>query len=84
MLPKFLIADNSQEFPELVFVVHTQSPRCIVQGSINDFNDDQKIHWIDTPLVNNEEIEVLTKNAYDFFIAELENQEALYDEDDIE
>ena len=31
MLPKFLIADNSQEALDLVYVVHTEKPRCIIQ-----------------------------------------------------
>ena len=31
MLPKFLIADNSQEAPDLVYVVHTEKPQCIIQ-----------------------------------------------------
>lgn len=30
MLPKFLIADNSQEAPDLVYVVHTEKPQCII------------------------------------------------------
>ena len=37
MLPKFLIADNSQEALDLVYVVHTEKPRCIIQCDLDDF-----------------------------------------------
>ena len=47
MLPKFLIADNSQEATDLVYVVHTESPRCIIQCGLDGFYDNQRIYWID-------------------------------------
>lgn len=37
MLPKFLIADNSQEAIDLVYVVHTEKPRCIIQCDLDGF-----------------------------------------------
>ena len=47
MLPKFLIADNSQEAPDLVYVVHTEKPQCIIQCDMDGFYSNQKIYWID-------------------------------------
>ena len=46
MLPKFLIADNSQEAPDLVYVVHTEKPQCIIQCDMDGFYSNQKIYWI--------------------------------------
>lgn len=52
MLPKFLIADNSQEAIDLVYVVHTEKPRCIIQCDLDGFYSNQKIYWIDEePLI---------------------------------
>lgn len=42
MLPKFLIADNSQEALDLVYVVHTEKPRCIIQCDLDGFYSNQK------------------------------------------
>ena len=47
MLPKFLIADNSQEALDLVYVVHTEKPRCIIQCDLDGFYSNQKIYWFD-------------------------------------
>ena len=47
MLPKFLLADNSQELPDTIFVVHTQAPKCIIESDVDDFYTNQSIHWID-------------------------------------
>ena len=46
-LPKFLIADNSQESMEILYVVHTEEPRCIIQCGLDGIYSDQYIHWID-------------------------------------
>ena len=75
MLPKFLIADNSQEAPDLVYVVHTEKPQCIIQCDMDGFYSNQKIYWID-------DIETLLEEAEEFFETELENQEELYDEEE--
>lgn len=80
MLPKFLIADNSQEQPNRLFVVHTQTPRFILEGSDDDFSEDQIMNWIDKPSLSEEEIEQLINNAEDFLDTELSNQEDLYDD----
>lgn len=81
MLPKFLLADNSQETPETIFVVHTESPRFIVESDVDDFSKDQVIHWIDEQPVSEELIEQLLGEAEDFLEAEFESQEDLYDEE---
>lgn len=84
MLPKFLIADNSQESPDLIYVVHTESPRCIIQCDVEDFYSNQKIYWIDEEPLSLDDVEALLEEAEDFFERELENQEELYDEEEDE
>lgn len=84
MLPKFLIADNSQESPDLIYVVHTESPRCIIQCDVEDFYSNQKILWIDEEPLSLDDVEALLEEAEDFFERELENQEELYDEEEDE
>jgi hypothetical protein len=81
MVPKFLIADNSQEAPDLLYVVHTERPRCIIQCDTDDFRGNQKIHWIDDEPLLMDEIEGILEEAEMFFETELENQENLYDEE---
>lgn len=82
MLPKFLLADNSQECLGRLFVVHTEEPRFILEGSDEDFSQDQTIHWIDKPALSTDQIEDLMLDAERFLDTELENQEDLYDEMD--
>lgn len=82
MLPKFLIADNSQEATDLVYVVHTEHPRCIIQSDLEDFYSNQKIYWIDEEPLSQDDIDTLLEEAEDFFEKELDNQEELYDEDE--
>jgi hypothetical protein len=79
MLPKFLIADNSQEELGKLFVVHTQEPRFILEGNDDDFSEDQVVHWIDEPKINETEVKELLAEAEDFLEVELTNQEDLYD-----
>jgi hypothetical protein len=81
MLPKFLLADNSQELPETIFVVHTESPRFIVESDVDDFYSNQIIHWIDDQPENETLIEQLLSEAEDFMEEEFNNQEDLYDEE---
>ena len=81
MLPKFLIADNSQEMPNTIFVVHNESPRFIVESDLDDFNKNQIIHWIDEPPVSESVVELLLGDAEDFLESEMDNQEDLYDEE---
>ena len=82
MLPKFLIADNSQESPDLIYVVHTESPRCIIQCDVEDFYSNQKIHWIDEEPLRQEELDKLLEEAETFYENELDNQEEIYDEEE--
>ncbi|MFV0365133.1 MAG: hypothetical protein ACK5JS_01335 [Mangrovibacterium sp.] len=84
MLPKFLLADNSQEFPETIFIVHNEEPRFIVESDIEDFAKNQKIHWIDDKPESPELIHTLLEDAEDFLDAELDYQDILLGEDDDE
>jgi len=81
MLPRFLIADNSQELPETIFVIHTDEPRFIVESDIEDFNSNQNIHWIDKQPSKTSLIDDLLADAEDFLNTELENQEDLFDDE---
>ncbi len=81
MLPQFLLADNSQELPDTIFIVHTKSPRCIIEFDVEDFNANQNIHWLDKKPNDENIIEDLLDEAENFYEAELENQEDLYDEE---
>jgi hypothetical protein len=79
MLPKFLLADNSQETPDTIFVVHNENPRFIVESDIDDFWSNQVIHWVDEEPQNEDLISQLVKDAEEF----LENEFAQeYDEDE--
>jgi len=82
MLPKFLLADNSQELPETIFIVHTKQPRFIVECDIDGFNINQKIHWLDEVPQSEELIKELLDLAEEFMEMELESQEELYDEEE--
>ena len=82
MLPKFLIADNSQEAPDLVYVVHTEKPQCIIQCDMDGFYSNQKIYWIDEEPLCTDDIESLMEEAEEFFETVLENHEELYDEEE--
>ncbi|MCF8362488.1 MAG: hypothetical protein K9G70_07680 [Prolixibacteraceae bacterium] len=81
MLPKFLIADNSQEFPEKIYVVHNEPPRFIVESDIEDFYSNQHIHWIDDKPDDEDYIEGLIEEADDFIEAEFDSQEDLFDDE---
>ncbi|MCK9207518.1 MAG: hypothetical protein M0P66_10445 [Salinivirgaceae bacterium] len=80
MLPKFLLADNSQDSLGRLFVVHTEEPRFILEGTDDDSFEEQNLHWIDEPTIDNQSIETLLNQAQQFLEEELLNQEALYDE----
>jgi hypothetical protein len=79
MLPEFLIADNSQEAPDRLYVVHAWKPACIIECDTDDFRGHQRIHWLDEAPHPAVEIERLLEAAELFFEAELDNQEELYD-----
>lgn len=82
MLPKFLLADNSQEAPDTIYVVHTETPRFIVESDIDDFNNNQVVHWIDGEPGDEEMIADLLEAAEEFLDKEFENEERLSDEDE--
>lgn len=80
MLPKFLLADNSQNNPDLLYVVHTENPRCIFETKLDqDFYENHSIHWIDPEPENKLIIENIVNQAEKFIEDELDNQERLYD-----
>ena len=82
MLPRFLIADNSQETPDLIYVVHTQEPKFIVKSDVEDFWMEQEIFWISDVPESQELIDQLLEEAEEFLENELESQEALFDDDE--
>lgn len=81
MLPKFLLADNSQESPDTIYVIHTQEPKFIVESDIEDFWSNQKVHWLSTPPESKDIQLSLLEDAESFLDDEFENQDELYDEE---
>ena len=74
LIPKYLIADNS-DLPEVVFVVHTEFPRFI----LNVTNDE--IQWFENFSVEDEELlpkeaENLVKEALEFYDREFERSDS--------
>jgi hypothetical protein len=80
MLPKFLLADNSQEMPDFIFVIHNEFPRFIVGSDIEDFSVNQEIHWIDDKPDDKDTISQLLIEAEAFLEAELENQDNYFED----
>jgi len=84
MLPKFLLADNSQEMPDMLYVVHNENPRFIVGSDIEDFSVNQTIYWIDEKPADKDLIAQLLEEAEEFLEAELENQESYFEDEEDE
>lgn len=80
MLPRFLLADNSQEAPDMLYVVHNESPRFIVGSDIEDFSVNQQVYWIDEPPADKAVIAQLLEEAEEFLEAELENQDDYFED----
>ncbi|OFX44294.1 MAG: hypothetical protein A2046_13590 [Bacteroidetes bacterium GWA2_30_7] len=81
MLPKFLIADNSQELPDNIFVLHTESPKFLVKFNLDDITDKNiEMYWFDKTPDNKKIVDELIKDSEEFLINELENQENFLDE----
>ena len=80
MLPKFLLADNSQEMPDMLYVVHNETPRFIVGSDIEDFSVNQTIYWIDEKPKDKDLIAQLLEDAEEFLEAELENQDSYFED----
>jgi hypothetical protein len=78
MLPKFLLADNSQVLPDRIFVIHNEQPRFIVGSNIESFAMDQEIHWIDDEPASEELKKELLEQAEEFLDLELEYEEELF------
>ena len=77
-LPKFLIADNSQEAIDILYVVHCETPKCIIQCGLDGIYDNTYIHWLDEEPKNEEVIESLLNDADEFLEDELTDPE-MYD-----
>ncbi len=84
MLPKFLLADNSQEAPETIYVVHNENPRFIIESDIDDFWNNQQIHWIDDEPQNEDLIAQLVEGAEEFLEIESSQDYDEGEEDDEE
>jgi Zn-finger protein len=82
MLPKFLLADNSIETPDTIFVVHNETPRFIVEADIDDFWSNQHIHWIDSEPGDEDLITELVEAAEEFLEREFENEDLLDEDED--
>ncbi|MCD7973138.1 MAG: hypothetical protein LUG18_10830 [Candidatus Azobacteroides sp.] len=67
-LPKFLIADNA-EYPENIYVVHTEKPRFILDI------DTEEYAIMDNTEVNEEMMTPLLEAAYLFYDKELDKYE---------
>ena len=78
MLPKFLLADNSQVLPDKIFVVHNEQPRFIVGCDVEGFSIDQEIYWIADKPESEELVKELLEQAEEFMDLELEYEEELY------
>jgi len=77
MLPKFLLADNSQVLPDTIFIIHTESPKFIVGCDLEGFNVDQEIYWLDEEPESEELKSELLEQAEEFMELELEYEEEL-------
>ena len=82
MLPKFLLADNSQETPDTIFVVHTEEPKFIVESDIEDFWSNQEIHWLSEIPDSEDVVNQLLEEAEEYLEAEFESQENLFEEEE--
>lgn len=82
MLPKFLIADNSQVDPDKVYVLHTESPRFLVESDEDGIPSKPVIHWFDEQPESVELVGDLIAQADAFLDAELDYQEDLLEDED--
>ena len=77
MLPKFLLADNSQVLPDTIFIIHTEQHRFIVGCDLEGFNVDQEIHWIDEEPDSADLKAELLEQAEEFMVLELDYEDEL-------
>ncbi|MFO7703206.1 hypothetical protein [Psychroflexus maritimus] len=69
-LPRFLLGDNT-DFPESIFVIHTEYPRFIIDLSTDDLQFWEAIHQSEEDDLK-EETENLIKEASAFYDQEVE------------
>ena len=74
MLPKFLIADNT-DLPEAIFIVHTEYPRFVLNL------ENEEVEWFDALEKDNEvdldtEVSQLIGQAEEFYQREVERYES--------
>ena len=81
MLPKFLLADNSQVLPDRIFVIHNEQPRFIVGSNVESSTMEQEIHWIDEEPASEELKKELLEQAEEFLDLELEYEEELFNQE---
>lgn len=79
-LPKFLLADNSQ-FPEDLFVVHTEFPGFILNIATDE------VEWTDDLEAEDgvnleEEVAILLDKAYEFYEQEMDSFDEEGEEDE--
>lgn len=74
-LPRFLIADNT-EYPENVYVIHTQGPRFIIDV------DSEEIEILDNSEVEEEILQDLIEQALGFYETELDTYEEEDEDED--
>ncbi|TYA71563.1 hypothetical protein [Seonamhaeicola marinus] len=73
-LPKFILGDNS-EFPNAIYVVHTEFPRFIINL------EDDEVEWFeDFDAEDQKELEVETENAIKLATEWYDNEIAKYEE----
>lgn len=70
-LPRFLIADNT-EYPENVYVVHTQAPKFILDV------DSEEYEILDESTTDEDTLQDLLEQALGFYESELDS----YDEEE--
>jgi len=83
MLPKFLFADN-YKVTDKVFIIHNEKPRFIVECSIDEFDKDQVVNWIDEKPSENSLVESLLVEAEEYYNEEFDFMENYEDEDEDE
>jgi hypothetical protein len=81
-LPKFLLADNSQNDPDKIYIVHTESPKCIFECVLDaEFYESHVAHWIDEKPENGLLVENIVNQAEKFLEDELDAQDQLFNEE---
>ncbi|WNH10140.1 hypothetical protein [Thalassobellus suaedae] len=72
-LPKFILGDNT-EFPNAIFVIHTEFPRFIINL------EDDEVEWFeDFDDEDQKELEIETENAIKLATDFYDNEIAKYD-----